>query len=116
MSSTDKVSLGGQLDRLIETIRSRRGADPESSYTAALFAGGAARCARKFGEEALETVIAASQGDRVGLAEEAADALYHLLVLLAAAEVPPSDVADVLARREGVSGHAEKAARKGQAI
>lgn len=111
MASTDKQSLGANIDRLAQVIGSRKGADPEASYTAALFAGGAARCARKFGEEALETVIAASQGDRVGLAEEAADALYHLMVLLAAMDVAPSDVAAVLARRAGVSGHAEKASR-----
>ncbi|GAB4528465.1 MAG: phosphoribosyl-ATP diphosphatase [Amphiplicatus sp.] len=105
-------TLGAALDRLAATIEARRGADPETSYTAFLLAGGPARCAKKFGEEATETVIAAVEGDAAALAGEAADALYHLLALLAAAGVPPEAVAAALARREGVSGHAEKAARK----
>ncbi|HOP18753.1 MAG TPA: phosphoribosyl-ATP diphosphatase, partial [Amphiplicatus sp.] len=65
----------------------------------------------KFGEEAIETVIAAAEGDKTALTEESADALYHLLVLLAAKGVTPDDVADALARRKGISGHDEKASR-----
>ena len=110
-TQTDEPGLGAALERLAATIEARKGAAPEASYTAALLAKGAAACAKKFGEEATETVIAAASGDRSALAHEAADALYHLLVMLAAAGVPPASVAAELARREGVSGHAEKAAR-----
>lgn len=99
------------LKDLAATIASRRGADAESSYTASLFAKGPAKCAEKFGEEAIEAVIAAVEGDRDGLTYEAADVLYHLLVVLAARDVALEDVLSELARREGVSGHAEKAAR-----
>ena len=107
------TSLGAELDRLAAVIAERKGADPATSYTAALLASGVARCARKFGEEAVETVVAAASADRPALAQEAADALYHLLVLLDAAGVPTADVAAALAGRAGLSGHAEKAARKG---
>lgn len=112
MTRTDESDLGAVLGRLAATIEARRGASAESSYTASLLAGGAAKCAKKFGEEAIETVIAAASGDPGALAHEAADALYHLLVLLAAAGVPVSAVAAELRRREGVSGHDEKAARR----
>lgn len=105
------TSLGTELDRLAAVIASRRGADPAASYTAALIAGGAARAAKKFGEEAVEAIVAAASGDRRALTEEAADALYHLLALLEAANVPNTDVAAALARRAGRSGHEEKAAR-----
>jgi len=103
--------LGAVLDELFATIEARRGADPKSSYTASLLAAGPARCAKKFGEEAVEAVIAAVEGDKAALTEEAADTLYHLLVLLAAKGVTPDDVAGALARRKGVSGHDEKASR-----
>lgn len=103
--------LGAVLSELFATIDARRAADPKSSYTASLLSAGPARCAKKFGEEAVETVIAAVEADKAALAEEAADALYHLLVLLAASGVTPDDVAEALARRKGVSGHDEKAAR-----
>ena len=106
-----KDSLGAVLDRLSETIAARKGADPKSSYTAQLLARGAPGAARKFGEEAIEAILAASTGETENLAEEAGDALYHLLVLLAAADVAPEKVAAVLAAREGTSGLAEKAAR-----
>ncbi|MEM9430762.1 MAG: phosphoribosyl-ATP diphosphatase [Pseudomonadota bacterium] len=99
------------LDTLAEVIAARVGADPETSYTASLLAKGTAKCAEKFGEEAVEAVVAAAQGDGDGLRAEAADVLYHLLVLLAAAGVSWDEVVAELARREGVSGHAEKAAR-----
>lgn len=101
------------LDRLAATIEARRGADPASSWTAQLLAKGPAKCAEKFGEEAVEAIIEAVRGDRAKLAAEAADTLYHLLVMLAACDVPASAVWDELARREARSGVAEKAARKG---
>ncbi|MGE0408243.1 MAG: phosphoribosyl-ATP diphosphatase [Amphiplicatus sp.] len=107
-----RESLGEVLNRLIAAIAARRGADPAQSYTASLLARGAEACARKFGEEAVETVIAGVAGDKAALAEEAADALYHLLVLLAAGKVSADDVATVLAGREKQSGHAEKAGRR----
>ena len=99
------------LARLAATIESRKGADPASSYTAKLLAGGAALTAKKFGEEAVETVIAALQADPEAIASESADLIYHWLVLLAQAGVSLEAVADKLAAREGVSGVAEKAAR-----
>lgn len=105
------TSLGHEIDRLVAVIVSRRRDDPKTSYTASLLAGGRERCAKKFGEEAVEAVIAAVAGDQAAFAEEAADALYHLLVLLEAAQVQPNDVAAALARRATVSGHAEKSAR-----
>lgn len=108
----DERDLGAKLAELFAVIEARKGADPEASYTAALLAAGRARCAQKFGEEAVETVIAAARNDGKALAEEAADALYHLLVLLAACEITPGDVAEALAKRRGVSGHKEKAARR----
>ena len=100
------------LDRLYKAILERRGADPETSYTAKLFYRGRAKIAQKLGEEAVETVIEAITGDREKLAEESADLLYHLLVLWADAGLKPKDVYDVLAGREGISGIAEKASRK----
>lgn len=103
--------LGAALNELAAIIEARRGADPNTSYTASLLAAGRERCARKFGEEAVETVIAGAAGDGKALAAEAGDALYHLLVLLAANGVAPGDVAEALAARKGVSGHDEKAAR-----
>jgi phosphoribosyl-ATP pyrophosphohydrolase len=100
------------LDRLFQAILDRRGGDPETSYTAKLLHRGRAKIAQKLGEEAIETVIEAVKGDKVKLAAESADLLYHLLVLWADAGLKPSDVYDVLAAREGVSGIAEKASRK----
>jgi len=100
------------LDRLYKAILERRGADPETSYTAKLFHRGRAKIAQKLGEEAVETVIEAVAGDKERLAEESADLLYHLLVLWADAGLKPRDVYDVLAGREGASGIAEKASRK----
>ncbi|MGO1075431.1 phosphoribosyl-ATP diphosphatase [Inquilinus sp. CA228] len=99
------------LDRLAAVIRSRRGADPASSYTAKLFARGRPKIAQKLGEEAVETVIEAMRGDADAIAAESADLLYHLLVLWADAGVAPETVWAVLEAREGVSGIAEKAAR-----
>ncbi|WP_158967480.1 phosphoribosyl-ATP diphosphatase [Chachezhania sediminis] len=99
------------LDTLYATITSRKGADPDSSWTAKLFAKGPEKCAEKFGEEAVEAIIEAVKGDRGKLTTEAADVLYHLLVMLAARDVPLSDVLAELDRRAGTSGIAEKAAR-----
>jgi phosphoribosyl-ATP pyrophosphohydrolase len=111
MSGEDKNSTDN-LGRLYQAIMERRGADPETSYTARLFQRGRAKIAQKLGEEATETVIEAIRGDRDKLAEESADLLYHLLVLWADAGLTPDDVYAVLTAREGVSGIAEKAARK----
>lgn len=99
------------LDRLAETIAARRNADPETSWTAKLLARGPEKCAEKFGEEAVEAVIEAVRGDRARLTAEAADVLYHLLVMLAARDVALADVLAELERREGQSGIDEKAAR-----
>lgn len=99
------------LDLLESTIAARRAADPSTSYVASLFAKGMPKIAQKLGEEAVETVIAAMAGDRKGVTGEAADLLFHLMVLLAQAGVPLADVLAELDRREGVSGLAEKAAR-----
>lgn len=99
------------LDRLAATIAARKGADAGSSYTASLFARGRARIAQKIGEEATETVIAAMGNDAAAIVPEAADLLYHLFVLLADAGLTLDDVRTELARREGTSGHDEKAAR-----
>lgn len=100
------------LDQLAQTIHARaQEADAGASYTASLLAKGPRKCAEKFGEEAVEAIIAAATGDRDNLRDEAADVLYHLLVLLEASDLPFAEVLDVLAAREGVSGHAEKAAR-----
>ncbi len=99
------------LDRLAATIESRRGADPASSWTAALLAKGPETCARKFGEEAVEAIVEAVKGDAAALTAEAADVLYHLLVMLAARGVTLADVEAELSRREGTSGIAEKAGR-----
>jgi len=99
------------LDDLYATIAARKGADPDTSWTAKLLAKGPEKCAEKFGEEAIEAIIEAVKGDTDGLTGEAADVLYHLLVMLAARDVPLSDVMDELARRQGISGIAEKAAR-----
>ena len=99
------------LSRLADTISARKSADPESSWTAKLLAKGPEKCAEKFGEEAVEAIIEAVKGDRAKLTAEAADVLYHLLVMLAARDVTLADVLAELERREGVSGIAEKAAR-----
>lgn len=101
------------LTRLEATIAARKAAgDASASHTAALLAKGPRACAQKFGEEAVEAVIAAAAGDREELIKESADTLYHLLVTLAAMDTPLAAVAAELERREGVSGIAEKAARK----
>ena len=104
--------LGAALERLWQVIQSRRGADPETSYTARLLARGNAKIAQKLGEEAIEAVIEGARGDRAALVGESADLLYHLFVLWAATGISPDEVARELARREGTSGIAEKQGRK----
>ena len=99
------------LDTLEATIRSRQGADPASSYVAKLFGKGRAKIAQKVGEEATEVVIAAVSETPQALTGEAADLVFHLLVLLADAGLSLEDVREELRRREGVSGIDEKAAR-----
>ncbi|MEX1663044.1 phosphoribosyl-ATP diphosphatase [uncultured Thioclava sp.] len=99
------------LETLFATIQSRKGADPDSSWTAKLLAKGPEKVAEKFGEEAIEAIIAAVKNDRENLVYEAGDVLYHLLVMLAARDVSLAEVLAELERREGTSGIAEKAAR-----
>ena len=99
------------LDRLAATVAARAGADPDESWTARLLAKGSEKCAEKFGEEAIEAVIEAVKGDRDRLASEAADVIYHLLVMCAARDVSLADIEAVLAQREGMSGVEEKASR-----
>ncbi len=96
---------------LAATIEARKGADPDSSWTAKLLAKGPEACARKFAEESTEAVIEAVRGDRDRLTAEAADVLYHLLVMCAARDVSLADIEAELARRSGTSGLAEKASR-----
>ena len=100
------------LDRLYVVIDSRKGADPETSYTARLFSRGRQQIAKKLGEEAVEALIEGIRGDKPKLVGESADMLYHLLTLWAATGVKPKAVWSELARREGLSGIAEKASRK----
>jgi phosphoribosyl-ATP pyrophosphohydrolase len=100
------------LDRLYLVIESRKGADPDTSYTARLFSRGRQQIAKKLGEEAVEALIEGIRGDRPKLVGESADMLYHLLTLWAAIGVKPKAVWTELARREGLSGIAEKASRK----
>ena len=99
------------LERLAATIEARKHAAPDSSWTARLLSQGPEKCAGKFGEEAIEAVIEAVKGDPARLTAEAADVLYHLLVMCAARDVTLADIEVELARREGVSGLAEKASR-----
>ncbi|SLN36046.1 Phosphoribosyl-ATP pyrophosphatase [Roseovarius gaetbuli] len=99
------------LDELAKTIAARATADPDSSWTARLLAKGPEKCAEKFGEEAVEAIIEAVKGDKPGLTSEAADVLFHLLVMLQSRDVALEDVMAELARRQGTSGLAEKASR-----
>jgi phosphoribosyl-ATP pyrophosphohydrolase len=109
---TDGVADDHMLERLYVVIDSRKGADPDTSYTARLFSRGRQQIAKKLGEEAVEAVIEGVRGDRPKLVAESADLLYHLLTLWAANNVKPDAVWKELARREGLGGLAEKAARK----
>ena len=99
------------LDKLAQTIAQRASTDPDSSWTAKLLAKGPEKCAEKFGEEAVEAIIEAVKNDKAKLTSEAADVLFHLLVMLEARDVAFSDVLKELERREGTSGIVEKAAR-----
>jgi phosphoribosyl-ATP pyrophosphohydrolase len=100
------------LERLYKLVLDRRKADPDKSYIARRLQQGTAKIAQKVGEEAVETVIAAMRKDKKELIGESADLLFHWLMLLADAGVPPSDVMAELKRREGISGLDEKANRK----
>ena len=99
------------LEQLASIIAARTGSGDPASYTAKLAGEGVGKCARKLGEEAVETMIAAMEGDRGQVTREAADLIYHLLVLLEVTGVSLEDVKTELARRTGTSGLAEKAAR-----
>ena len=101
-----------QLDILQKEIAAKASASPGSSYTAKLLTEGVEKCAKKFGEEAVELALAAVQGKRMEATKEAADVLYHLLVLLKSAGIAPEDVMAELQHRSGTSGLAEKAARR----
>ncbi|MEQ3625072.1 MAG: phosphoribosyl-ATP diphosphatase [Celeribacter sp.] len=109
MSAND--AKGAAIARLAATIDARRNAAPDSSWTAKLLAKGPEKCAEKFGEESIEAIIEAVKGDRARLTSEAADVLYHLLVMCAARDVGLAEIEAELKRREGVSGITEKAAR-----
>ena len=99
------------LDKLAAVLESRKGADPSSSYAAALYAKGLDAILKKIGEEATETVMAAKGGDRAAIVHEIADLWFHTLVLLAQQGLKPEDILTELERRSGVSGLDEKAAR-----
>lgn len=101
------------LDDLARTIAARAAADPETSWTAKLLSRGPDACAVKFGEEAVEAIVEAVKGDRARLTAEAADVLFHLLVMLQSRDVALADVMAELARRQGTSGLEEKASRPG---
>ncbi len=100
------------IDRLFATIAARKNASPETSYTAKLLHQGVERCAKKFGEEAVEAALAAVSGNKAAITAESADVLYHLLVLWAACGIAPKDVYAALEAREGRSGLDEKASRQ----
>ena len=108
---TDADNTDATIQRLFETIASRKGGDPADSYTATLFDRGTEKIAQKLGEEAVEAVIAAVAKDRDSLVGESADLLYHLLVAWADAGITPEDVLVELERREGTSGITEKESR-----
>lgn len=99
------------LAELAAEISQRRGASPDSSYTAKLLSQGVSKCAKKLGEEAVETALAAVAGEKSHIAAESADLIYHLLVLLEATDIRLADVMTELAKRRGVSGLVEKASR-----
>jgi len=113
MARSDAPADEDVLARLARTIEARRRADPRDSYVATLLAGGEDAVLKKIGEEATETVMAGKDGDKLRLVSEVADLWFHCLVLLARHGLGPADVLRELARREGVSGHAEKASRPG---
>ena len=107
-----KPGLYETLERIAETIESRKGGDPETSYVAKLLAGPEDSLLKKIGEEATETVLAAKAGDRLHLVRETADLWFHSMIVLARHGLGPGDVLAEMHRREGISGLDEKAARK----
>lgn len=107
-----KAGMNETLERLAQTIESRRGGDPAASYVARLLGGAEDALLKKIGEEATETVLAAKSGDRLALVRETADLWFHSLIVLARHGLGPADVLAELHRREGISGIDEKAARK----
>lgn len=112
MADSGSGGDGEVLARVAATIAARKDADPASSYVAALFAKGDDAILKKIGEEATETVMAAKDGDARRVVSEVADLWFHCLVLLVRHGLGPADVLAELTRREGVSGHAEKAGRR----
>jgi phosphoribosyl-ATP pyrophosphohydrolase len=104
--------MANVLTRLARKIESRKGADEKKSYAAKLFKRGPEKCAEKFGEEAIEAIIAAVKGDKKNLKEEAADVIFHLFVMLSSRGVTLEDVLEELELREGTSGIVEKQNRK----
>jgi phosphoribosyl-ATP pyrophosphohydrolase len=113
MAMSDSAStLADVLDRVAATIAARRGTDPASSYVASLLAKGDDAILKKIGEEATETVMAGKDGDKLRIVSEVADLWFHCLVLLARHDMGPDDIRREFVRREGISGHAEKAARR----
>jgi len=106
-----KPNCDDVLQRLTATIAARRGADPATSYVATLFAKGEDAMIKKIGEEATEAVMAAKDGDKLRLTAEMADLWFHCLVVLVKNGLGPADVCAELARREGLSGLEERAAR-----
>ncbi len=105
------MAMFDQLEKLAAEIARKSKSSPDTSYTAQLLSKGVEKCAKKFGEEAVELALATVQNKKVATANEAADVLYHLLVLLQATGVTPADVMEVLKHREGTGGLVEKAAR-----
>ena len=99
------------LEELFKVVEARAKASPNDSWTAKLLSKGPEKCAEKFGEEAIETIIEAAKGNRTGLIKESADLLFHLCVLLKSQNITLSDVMDELASRQSKSGLAEKASR-----
>lgn len=99
------------LDKLFETIESRKNADAAQSYVASLFARGTNKIAEKVSEETTEAIIEAVQGNKQKLAEESADLLFHLMILWSDQGLNPNDIFQILEKREGISGHDEKTSR-----
>jgi phosphoribosyl-ATP pyrophosphohydrolase len=106
------MSKFNQLEELVHEIAAKATASPDTSYTAKLISHGVAKCAKKFGEEAVELALASVSGSVKDTTAEAADVLYHFLVLLQAAKISPDDVMAELKRRQGTGGLVEKASRK----
>ncbi len=106
------MSQFDQLEKLASDIAAKAKSSPNASYTAKLISHGIAKCAKKFGEEAVELALASVSGNAKDTTAEAADVLYHFLVLLQAANISPDDVMAELKRRQGTGGLVEKAARK----